>query len=400
MQMGGALTPWLERDGVTLYCGAAELVLRELESESVDVAVTSPPYWSLRDYGADGQLGLEATPQEFVDRLVETLRELRRVLRRDGTLWLNLGDSYASSGSGYNVDPHGGAHRAATASDGYAREQSAKRTTTPRRAQVVDGKRADAGGTTAIRPPAAPGLKPKDLAGVPWRVALALQEDGWWLRADVIWDKPNAMPESVTDRPTLAHEHVFMLTRSRRYYYDREAALEPYEAPEHVNRTPSPLYNPNQPAGKRAHTGLHPVAAGPDGRRQTRVAAGDGSIQHRNGERWPHPDGRNARSVWHIATQPYKRSHFATFPEELARRCIASSSRAGGIVLDPFAGTGTALLVARRLGRSAIGIELSEDYCELAARRVLGIQTRWLPDDFTPAECGTEPLWRDEEVPA
>ena len=317
----------------TLYHGDCIDVLRSMPEASVHCCVTSPPYWGLRDYGAEGQIGLEQTPDEYVARMVDVFREVRRVIRDDGTLWLNLGDSYAAN----------------------------------RSYQVSDGKHLshDFGGSNAAAVP--DGLKPKDLVGIPWRVAFALQADGWWLRSDIIWSKPNPMPESVTDRPTKAHEYVFLLTKSARYFFDQEAVREPWTSGRDDMRE-------NGVRTGMAYLQQGPIASnhskGPDGRRKTGVKGGDGSVQHRNGERWPNENGRNVRSVWDIPTQPYAEAHFATFPQELPRRCIAAGSPADGVVLDPFMGSGTTALVARNLGRRSIGIELNAEYCELAARRL------------------------------
>ena len=268
---GGAPNLYIEDADFTLYQGDCLEVMRTLPDESVDCVVTSPPYWGLRDYGADGQLGMEESPRTFVENMTEVFREARRVLAPHGTCWVNLGDTYASDikGSGGMGKSTLGAASGGNAISEAGIARSQERQQTPPR-------------------PVDHGLKAKDLVGVPWRVAFALQEDGWWLRSDVIWSKPNPMPESVSDRPTKAHEYMFLLTKSARYWWDVEAVREP-------------------------HT--------PDNRRITTVKASDGSIQHRDGERWPN-SGRNMRSVWSIATQPYPGAHFATFPEELARRAI------------------------------------------------------------------------------
>lgn len=291
------MTPWLDDGDVRLYHGDVLEVLRQLEPGSVQTCVTSPPYWGLRDYGEPGQLGLEPTPGEHVARMVQVFREVRRVLRDDGTLWLNLGDSYAVSACG-----------------------------------LTDG--------------AGDGLKPKDLVGIPWRVAFALQENGWYLRADIVWAKPNPMPESVTDRPTKSHEYLFLLTKSPRYFYDADAIREPLKStPEQYLR-----------AGKsvRENHALGQVAGRPLGDRSFATV----------------PDGRNARSVWNIATRSYAGAHFATFPPELPERCIKAGSAPGDVVLDPFSGSGTTAWIARHHGRRAVGIELNEEYLALSADRL------------------------------
>ena len=381
----------------------------------------------------DRQLGLEPTPDEYVARIVEVFREVRRVLADHGTCWVNLGDSYAHSTDRM-----------------------------PLQRGLLDDGAARFSGQTSER---LHGLKPKDLVGIPWRVAFALQADGWYLRSDIIWAKPNPMPESVTDRPTKAHEYVFLLTKKPRYFFDQEAVRElhadtiwgrasttslavesrPGEREGRMWENRRREYNP---AGRKASTvwrideeqkTLDPelppeTPRGPDGRRKTTVTGRDGSVQHRDGERWPN-GGRNIRSVWEIATQPYPEAHFATYPEELVRRCVLAgcplnvcrvcgkarerivesrrnggdwnaNNRVGGdrmrvgqsasdrmplnyiapmtigwsdcghndyrpgVVLDPFLGSGTTALVARKHGRSSVGIELSESYCELAGKRL------------------------------
>lgn len=437
---------YLQDPDVTLYHGDALEVLGTLPSESVHCCVTSPPFYGLRDYGTgrweggldpdcdhlpagarrgverrsstleggvatitaqeagthgrqqecvrcaarriDEQIGLEETPSAWVERLVEVFREVRRVLRSDGTLWLEVGDSYAGGATGRNDQDIGIRNRGG----GYGLQNFPKA-----KARLVPK-----------------GLKSKDLIGAPWMLAFALRADGWYLRSDIIWARPNPMPESVVDRVTKSHSYVFMLAKSARYYWDAEAIREPHS---------------------------------PDGRTVTRVVGQDGSIQHRDGERWP-GTGRNSRSVWVIPTQPYPEAHFATFPEELARRCIAAGTsergccpecgapwvravdvqqtpdKGGGTVadrqfaadprdsgkvrgwgeqrtrrevetlgwhptcigadgthgcespyavpctiLDPFVGSGTVPYVARKLGRRAIGIDLNVEYLKLAAER-------------------------------
>lgn len=371
--------------------------LRSMADGTVQCVVTSPPYWGLRDYGADGQIGLEDTPEQYVARLVAVFREVRRVLRDDGTLWVNLGDCYCTHPPG-NRD---------------VSVRTSKLTNPERQLRVSTTSRG-----------AFPGLKPKDLVGIPWRVAFALQADGWWLRRDIIWEKPNQLPESVTDRPTGSHEYVFLMTKAARYYYDAEAIREADSGQDHRRRVLSGQPSLSPP-GQSTNRGLRTK----DGR---------------NG------DGRNARSVWTITTQPYPEAHFATFPEALPERCILAgtsekgccpecgkpwsrvvereatgfdgskygervvrvSTSSGGtakstlgsgngkmtgkyhttgwrpncecggpgsglqpdpvpcLVLDPFSGSGTTLAVACQLGRDAIGIELSPDYARLAERRI------------------------------
>lgn len=264
--------------------------LRQLPDNSVNTCVTSPPYWGLRDYGIDGQIGLEETPEAYVERMIAVFREVRRVLRDDGTLWLNLGDSYAGSGKG-----------------AWKVKDRQKEVYIP-----------DPDSPQCRLPKVPSGLKPKNLIGIPWRVAFALQADGWYLRSDIIWYKPNAMPESVRDRPTKAHEYIFLLTKSERYYYDADAIKEDAVSG-----------NPNRPK-------------------------------------------RNKRTVWTVSTKPFKGAHFATFPPDLIEPCILAGCPEGGIVLDPFFGAGTTGLVARRHNRNFIGIELNPQYVEIAKNRIKG----------------------------
>lgn len=368
-----------------IYNDSAENIANLLPPESVQTVVTSPPYFGLRDYGVDGQIGLEETPEEYVGKLVQVFRGVREVLRPDGTVWLNLGDSYNGSGGA------GGDYYEGGLKEGQPR---------------YPGRRVD-------------GLKPKDLIGIPWRVAFALQADGWYLRSDIIWAKPNPMPESVTDRPTKAHEYIFLLSKSPRYYYDAEAIKEPLARPEELLRKTPAVFG-----GRNKHKGY-------------------GTRKHSGNEYVGTYTGRNRRSVWTIATQPFPEAHFATFPEKLVEPCIlagtspkacptcgapwervverdvlpppdrvnnnpfkhaanthhgeqgstlrnivrrqtvgwrptcsCSDNDGSGkcIVLDPFAGSGTTLLVAERLGRQAVGIEINPEYVEMAKRRLSKVQ--------------------------
>lgn len=265
----------LNFDRSTIFHGDALRVLRRLPSKSVQCMVTSPPYWGLRDYDVENQIGLVETLPQYLNRLTETFSEARRVLRDDGVLWLNIGDAYTSGNRGWRAPDKKNPARA-----------------------------------MAVRPQTPEGLKPKDLIGLPWRLAFALQDDGWYLRADVIWNKPNAMPESVRDRPNRSHEYMFMLTKSEKYKYHRD-----------------------------------------------RVTA---------------KNGRNLRTVWDINTRPFPGAHFATFPPDLISPCVLSSSDQDDFILDPFFGSGTVGLVAEELGRKFVGIELNAQYVAMAALRLAG----------------------------
>ncbi len=257
--------------------GDALHALHLIPSESVQCVVTSPPYWGLRDYGINGQIGLEPSFPQFINHLVSVFNEVKRVLRNDGTLWLNIGDGYTSGNRGYRATDKKNPARAMT-----------------------------------IRPDTPEGLKPKDLQGIPWRLAFALQDDGWYLRSDIVWNKPNAMPESVKDRPTRSHEYLFMLTKSERYFYDYESVKE-----EGLNGKP-----------------------------------------------------RNRRTVWDINTQAFPEAHFATFPTKLIEPCILASSKPGDFVLDPFFGSGTVGIVCIQEDRKYVGVELNPEYVVIAAKRL------------------------------
>ena len=278
--------------------------LSEISDKSVQTCVTSPPYWGLRDYGIDGQIGLEATPEEYVQKIVEVFREVWRVLRDDGTLWLNIGDSYSGSGKG----PAG--NLGATHNERHLEHK-----------------------TGGIVPE---GLKPKDLVGVPWRVAFALQKDGWYLRQDIIWHKPNPMPESVQDRCTKSHEYIFLLTKNSKYYFDNDAISE--------------------------EANYKGVDRGGSVSRYEQNNFGGDNKQY---------DRRNKRSVWSISPAIFKEAHFATFPPEIPEVCIKAGSSKGDVVLDPFSGAGTTGMVAARLGRSYIGIELNPEYSKLSNHRIV-----------------------------
>ncbi len=344
------MTPFYDKAGATLYNCDCRAGLAGLADGSVQTCVTSPPYYGLRNYGVDGQLGLERTPEEYVEKLVLVFREVRRVLRDDGTLWLNLGDSYAS-GKGTCFNPGGN-----TSSFNV-------------HLKACNVHPLDRGNKSTLE---ASGLKPKDLIGIPWRTAFALQADGWYLRSDIIWDKCNPMPESVTDRPTKAHEYLFLLSKSQRYYYDGKAIAEP--CVESNDDRPRMGQGPNtQYKQKRAEMVM------PNGKhsRTDKQAAGRRIVDNvakarANGANHDSPFGstRNKRSVWTVATKPFKAAHFATFPPDLIRPCILAGCAPAGTVLDPFAGSGTTLMIAREQGCRAVGFELNEDYCRLAVQRL------------------------------
>ena len=322
--------------------------MRTLPDASVHCCVTSPPYWGLRDYGHDGQIGLESTPEAYVARMVEVFREVRRVLREDGTCWVNLGDSYISNGFWPDAPSN------KSGATGLTRGASSM---TQRGKQVTK----------------APGLKPKDLVGIPWRVAFALQADGWWLRQDIIWHKPNPMPESVRDRCTKAHEYVFLLTKSERYFYDAEAVSEPV-AVSSTARLSQPTL-PIQAGSDRVpgKTNGPMKAVGPRFGGNKFGDSDDPKHATKSGNVYQIPDAngrRNRRSVWTVTTKPYSGAHFAVMPAALVEPCILAGCPEGGTVLDPFAGSGTTLAVAAELGRSGIGCELNPEYIELANQRI------------------------------
>lgn len=267
-------------NGCELLVGDARKLLLQIPDGHFNCIVTSPPYWGLRDYGVEGQIGAETTVDNYIADLVTLFREARRTLADDGTLWLNIGDSYTSGGRTW-------------------RDADAK----------------NKGRAMNYRAPTPEGLKPKDLIGVPWKLAFALQADGWYLRTDIIWNKPNCQPESVKDRPTRAHEYVFLFSKSEKYYYDWSAIKEPAVDPKKKSK--------------------------------------------------------NRRTVWNINTEPFPGSHFAVYPRALVRLCIAAGSPKNGRVLDPFFGSGTTGVVCNELGRNCVGIELNEEYAELAHKRLL-----------------------------
>ena len=311
-------------NSVNIHTGNCLDILPTMEAGSVNCCVTSPPYFGLRDYGNDEQIGLEETPEAFVESIVNVFREVKRVLADDGTLWLNLGDSYASGGGKSQPQPD--------ASGGLSNKKLGTRGKQGSSASYGGFERPNTLGN---------GLKPKDLIGIPWRVAFALQQDGWYLRQDIIWSKPNPMPESVTDRCTKAHEYIFLLSKKPKYFYDADAVREPIkETSGTINGAPL--------------RGEHVMTEG--GRKTER-------------REYSEIKGANRRAVWNVKTQPYSGAHFATFPPDLIKPGILAGTKAGDTVLDPFGGSGTTGMVALELGRSAELIELNPDYAEIAEGR-------------------------------
>jgi DNA modification methylase len=310
----------------TILLGDAVAQLRQVPSGSVQTCVTSPPYFGLRDYRVEGQIGLEDTPEAYTECLLQVFREVHRVLRDDGTLWLNIGDSY--HGGGYSNHRINGQEWLKT----YGGDR--------RRSRQADRIRAN------------PDLKPKDLIGIPWRIAFALQAEGWWLRADIIWAKGSCLPESVTDRPTRVHEYVFLLTKAQSYYYDQEAIREPLAICNAQRTTETYDTAERYGADNGGNDGLDALAA--------RIRSGEHLT-------------RNKRSVWNINPKPFAGAHFAVMPTELAETCVKAGSKPGDLVLDPFAGSGTTLVVAKSLDRCYVGIELNPEYVEIARQRLIPV---------------------------
>ena len=341
---------------MNILTGDCLSILPTLEEQSVQCVVTSPPYYGLRDYGMEGQIGLEDTPEAYVESLVAVFREVWRVLKDDGVLWLNLGDSYWANRSA-NGEAGGVGERSLAGSENKTR----------------------AGGKPH------PVIKPKDLLGIPWMVAFALRADGWYLRSDIVWNKPNAMPESVTDRPTRAHEYIFLMAKQERYYYDAEAIKETatgYDGRKDTLLKGIPKYAnglvPNQ-SEQTFHAKGHE-------RRQRRKnddtnygGNGSGFADHSGYSNLDNPYVRNKRDVWTVATHPYKGAHFAAFPPKLIEPCILAGSREGDTVLDPFAGSGTTGMVAIQHHRNFVGIELNPAYVELAKARTANVQQTLFP---------------------
>ena len=304
-----------------IHCGDAAEVLRSLPAESVNCIVTSPPYYALRDYGVAGQIGLERSPEEYVDKLMEVFTECRRVLRSDGTLRLNIGDSYAGSNKGKGKKVHTGVQ--------------------PDASNIGD----------IITTFNIKGYKNKDIIGIPWLLAFALRDSGWYLRQDIIWHKPNPMPESVEDRCTKAHEYIFLLSKSPKYYFDYRAIMEPanYDGRKKMIREGSKRLS----LGEKACLGVQTICKG--------------------GERWKLTNGkymRRKRDVWSVPTRPLKEAHFAAYPPDLIKPCVLAGCPVGGVVLDPFMGAGTTAMVARELGRHYVGVELNPEYIGIAEKRL------------------------------
>jgi DNA modification methylase len=298
-----------------ILVGDNRTTLKTLASGSVQTCITSPPYWGLRDYGEDEQIGMEKTPEQFVEELCKVFDEVWRVLADDGTLWLNLGDSYSGSGKGPS---------------GNLGAKHDERNMEHKHSAIVPD-----------------GLKPKDLVGIPWRVAFALQARGWYLRQDIIWAKPNPMPESVTDRCTKSHEYIFLLTKSAKYYYNNESIREPLSE---VTIQRDKYTRQVKDGNKSAVAGVYAVDHTKDSK--------------------SNPNGRNKRSVWNVATKPYREAHFATYPAELILPCVLAGSKDGDTVLDPFSGSGTTGVVALTNNRNYIGCELNPEYAQMSLNRI------------------------------
>lgn len=311
--------------GEKILLGDALEQLRTIPSESINTCVTSPPYFNLRDYEVAGQIGNEASVEEYLQSLVSVFREVRRILRADGTLWVNMGDSYAGSGKGRMAD---GTH--------YDKKPS---------------KSGNYGGTRNghLKKTVAAGCKPKDLIGVPWQMAFALRADGWYLRQDIIWSKSNCMPESVKDRCTKSREYIFLLSKSERYYFDAAAISEPVTSTKGNAKT---FRGGGAYTGGRSHDNSAQVERESHGNRENQTGR------------------RNKRDVWTVSTNGFRGAHFAVFPEKLIEPCVLAGCPEGGVVLDPFTGSGTTGVVAKRMGRNFIGCEINPSYAKMAEARI------------------------------
>lgn len=302
-----------------IYCGNSIEVLKKIPSESINCCVTSPPYYGLRDYGCPDQIGLEDTPEEYIEKLADTFDEVKRVLRGDGTLWINISDSYAGNGKGTSR-----------------------------------------------------GIKPKDLIGIPWMLAFELRKRGWYLRQDIIWSKPNPMPESVKDRCTKSHEYIFLLSKSLHYYYDAEIIAEPV-ADSTVKRYAQNIASQKGScAYGRKNGNMKAVLPRYGGKKYTDNP--DIFYRTKSGSAYEFKPKRNKRDVWTVSTKPRKEAHFATFPEDLVEPCILSGCPEGGIILDPFCGTSTVGAVCYRFRREYIGIDINEEYCRMSEERLSFVQ--------------------------
>lgn len=325
-----------------IICGDSLDSLQKMDDKSVHCCVTSPPYWGLRDYGVEGQLGMEKTPEDYTTNMVNIFMEVMRVLRDDGTLWLNLGDTYATHGGS-----KGSKHSHNFRPPEVAEKEGIYRAGKPFGKQI--------------------GLKEKDLVGIPWRVAFALQAQGWYLRKDIIWFKPNPMPESVTDRPTTAHEYLFLMAKSHKYFYDAEAIKEPSAYPMGPN-SPESIKSPHGQGFTR--TAKHSFKR--TGSKREKANPGHSAGTHRpdREDNTYATESRNKRSVWTVSTQPFPDAHFAVFPPKLIQPCVLAGCPKGGTVLDPFMGSGTTGVVSINEGRNFVGIELNPEYVKMAKARI------------------------------
>ena len=326
------IEPYYRDSFIKLYNGDVLTILKQMSGASINCVVTSPPYWGLRDYGINGQFGLEKTPEEYVNKLVRIFGEVRRILKKDGVVWLNLGDSYW--GGGFGTSPGGDEDFKKR----YPKQASNKGGADHETRKLLGSlKKGNA-------------LKPKDLVGIPWMTAFALRADGWYLRQDIIWNKPNPMPESVKDRCTKSHEYIFLLTKSAKYFYDADAIAEKSIDPE--------SYNGRRPRNAPTiyyQDSIHCKNFG---------SVKDGKLSF--GQTY---ENRNKRSVWIINTQSFSEAHFAVFPEKIPEICIKAGCPKDGTVLDPFSGSGTTGLVAKKLNRKCILIDLKKEYCDMSIKR-------------------------------
>lgn len=334
---------------VRILPGDCRDVLATLAPNSVQCCVTSPPYFGLRDYGVEGQMGLEASPDEFVAGMVAVFREVRRALSDDGTLWLNIGDSYAGS---WGAQSRGNA---------TGEDKATITGSSPLSARSIAAHPARTG-TGSVKN--TPGIKAKDLIGIPWMLAFALRADGWYLRQEIIWSKPNPMPESVGDRCTKSHESVFLLSKSPRYYFDADAIAEDANCGARGSGFTEGKTGEHQ-LGRAQKVRPSVARGGFNGKTEDMAGTGQNAFRAVT-------ETRNKRSVWSVATQPFKEAHFATFPPALVEPCILAGCPIGGTVLDPFFGAGTTGMVADRLQRNCIGIELNPAYAEIARNRISG----------------------------